>query len=332
VTPASAIFRGRRWLALLGACAVLRGAAAADPAPGATAGRPVVTVVPRPRPPERLAEERIVLRTICGDIVIALYPDVAPQTVQQMIRLAGAGVYDTTHFYRSDPQGYYLQLGDARNRLLPLTFIQQALIHPLPAEWGPLRHVRGAVSLAREPGRPDSALTSFLIIRQESTFLDKPGDTFTIFGRVEQGMAVVDALCSQRHSESGIPEVRLTVLQALVARPQQLPALALRGPQSPDGWLYSAGVAPITQANERLDWIASGGFLAVLLVATAAFWLARRLPGSRGACGLCLLLVSLSGYMLLLLLTPLSWTHAWLGVGLLALTLAIIRLLAFFDS
>jgi hypothetical protein len=27
-----------------------------------------------------------------------------------------------------------------------------------------------------------------------------------------------------------------------------------------------------------------------------------------------------------------SWTHVWLGVGLLALTLAIIRLLAFFDS
>ena len=231
--------------------------------------------------------------------MIALYPDAAPQTVKQMILLAGAGVYDTTHFFRIDPQGYYLQLGDARNRILPLTFMQQSLVHPLKAEWGPLRHVRGALSLAREPGKPDTALTSFLIVRKDARSLDKPGDTYTIFGRVEQGMEVVDALAASPHSAEGNPAVRLTVLQALVAGPQQLPALGLRPAQSPDWWLYNDHVAPVTAANERLDWIASGGFLTGLVLAVAAFFLARRLPGSRGACALCLLLVSLCGYMLL---------------------------------
>jgi peptidyl-prolyl cis-trans isomerase B (cyclophilin B) len=330
--PWTALSSGRRGLALLGACALLPLAAAAEPAPALTAAQQVVRVVPVPRPGDRLATERIVHRTIGGDIVIARYPDVAPQTVRQMILLAGSGVYDTTHFYRADPQGYYLQLGDARNRILPLSYLQQSLIHPLPAEWGHLRHVRGALSMARESGKPDTALTSFIIVRKDAPFLDKAGDTYTIFGRVEQGMDVVDALAGQPHSEDGIPQARLTVIQAVVAGPPQLPGLGLRGPLSPALWLYSAGVTPLTQANERLDWIASGGFVAVLLGALAAFWLARPLPGSRGACALCLLLVSLSGYMLLILLTPLSWTHAWLGVGLLALTLAIIRLLAFFDS
>jgi len=330
VTLRAALPPRRRRLALLAACALLPAAARAEPAPAPGPPPRVVTVVPRPT--DRLATERIVLRTICGDIVIALYPDVAPQTVRQIILLAGSGVYDTTHFFHVDPSGYYLQLADARNRILPLTFIQQSLIHPLRAEWGPLRHVRGALSLAREPGRPDTALTSFLILRKDAPFLDKPGDTYTIFGRVEQGMDVVEALSAGRHSADGTPEVRLTVLQALVAGPQQLPALGLRGPQSPDWWLYNAQVAPVTAANERLDWIAAGGFLSSLVLAVAAFFLARRLPGSRGACSLCLLVVSLCGYMLLVLLTPASWTHAWIGVGLLALTLAVIRLLAFFDS
>jgi hypothetical protein len=118
----------------------------------------------------------------------------------------------------------------------------------------------------------------------------------------------------------------------VTATEQELPGLGIRGPQPPDWVLYNARLAPIALANERIDWIASGGYVVILGAAVAVFLLARRLPGSRVACALCLLIVSLCGYMLLLLLTPISWTHVWLGVGLLALTLAIIRLLAFFES
>ena len=331
--PAPAQPLGRARLGLIGVLALLAAAVRADPTPTLPGPAQVVIMVPRrAAAPEPVARERIVLRTISGDIVIALYPDVAPQTVQQMLTLVKAGVYDTTHFFRIEPQGYYIQLADAHNRILPLTATQEAAIHPLRAEWGHLRHVRGALSLVRPAGQPDNGLTSFLILRKDAPFLDKAGDTYTIFGHVEQGMDVVDSLAEVRHSDDGTPEVRLTVLQAVAATPEELPRLALRGPQPPDWWLYSARVAPTTQANERLDWIASGGFLAVLATATVAFFLTRRLPGSRGPCALCLMVVSLSGYMVLILLTPASWTHAWIGAGLLALTLAVIRLLAFFDS
>ena len=332
MTPASAPLLRRAALGVLGLFALRLSADPGAPTPALPGPARVVTVVPRPAAPPRLAPERIVLRTIGGDIVLALYPGVAPETVQQLLLLTKAGVYDTTHFFRIEPNGYYLQLADARNRIIPLTPAQQALVHPLRAEWGPLHHVRGALSMVRPAGQPDGGLTSFLILRKDAPFLDKAGDTYTIFGRVEQGMDVVDALSGVRRADDGTPELRLTVLQAVAARPDGLAALGLRGPQPLDWWLYGARVAPVTLANERLDWIASGGFIAVMLAAALAFVLARRLPGSRGACGLCLMIVSLAGYMLLILLTPLSWTHIWLGVGLLALTLAIIRLLAFFDS
>ncbi len=222
----------RRWLARAGAALRLPGlvlalAAAVPAAPGAP--QVIVVLPPPPSAPPAPGPERIVLRTIGGDIVIALYPDVAPQTVRQMLLLTRVGVYDTTYFFRADPQGYYLQLSDARNRLLPLTAAQAALIHPLKAEWGRLRHVRGVVSMGRSPHQPDSALTSFMIIRKDAPFLDQPGDTYTIFGRVERGMDVVDALAGTKHDADGNPEFRLTILRALAVGAADLAALPLRG-------------------------------------------------------------------------------------------------------
>ncbi len=325
----------RRWFARAGAALRLPGlvlalAGALPAAPGAQ--QVIVVLPPPPSVPPAPGPERIVLRTIGGDIVIALYPGVAPQTVRQMLLLTRAGVYDTTYFFRADPQGFYLQLSDARNRLLPLTAAQAALIHPLKAEWGRLRHVRGVVSMGRSPHQPDSALTSFMIIRKDAPFLDQPGDTYTIFGRVERGMDVVDALAGTKHDADGNPEFRLTILRALALDPAGLAALPLRGVESIDTSLYTAQKPPVLPPSERLDWISAGAFGLILVLTLAAFILVRRLPGSRQPNALALMAMAVAGYMLLVLLTPVSWSHAWVGVGLLALTLAIIRLLAFFEG
>ncbi len=328
----------RRWFARAGAALRLPGlglalAAALPAAPGPAGAQQVIVVLP---PPVGAApvpgSQRIVLRTVGGDIVIALYPDVAPQTVRQMLLLTQAGVYDTTYFFRAEPQGYYLQLSDARNRLLPLSAAQAALIHPQKAEWGRLRHVRGVVSMGRSPHQPDSALTSFMILRKDAPFLDQPGDTYTIFGRVERGMDVVDALADTKHDADGNPEFRLTILRALAVSPAELAALPLRGVQSIDASLYTAQHPPVIPPSERLDWISAGAFVLIVVLTLAAFIFLRRRPGSRQPHALCLMAMAVAGYMLLVLLTPISWTHAWMGVGLLALTIAIIRLLAFFEG
>src|SRR5438309_9496606 len=96
----------------------------------------------------RVADERIVLRTVAGDIVLALYPEVAPQHVKHLLKLAEFGVYDTTHFFRIVP-GFVLQVSSASERVYPLGREQNALIRRLPAEFSKVPHRRGVLSMAR---------------------------------------------------------------------------------------------------------------------------------------------------------------------------------------
>src|SRR5262249_1517462 len=84
-----------------------------------------------------LAPPRIVLHTTLGDLVLALYPTVAPKHVEQVLRLVRLGVYDGTFFYRVDPS-FLAQISTAQTRPQPLTPEQAAAIHPLPAEFSDL--------------------------------------------------------------------------------------------------------------------------------------------------------------------------------------------------
>ena len=114
----------------------------------------------------RVDDDCVILHTIGGDVVIALYPDVAPEHVKQILQLVRLGVYDHTHFHRVEP-GFVIQLADVHQRPLPdtLTEAQEKAIHPLHAEFNAaIKHRRGIVSMARADGQPDSATTSFSII------------------------------------------------------------------------------------------------------------------------------------------------------------------------
>src|SRR6516165_7393641 len=79
-------------------------------------------------------DERVILRTSCGDLVLALYPDVAPKHVEQFLTLVRLGVYDGTCFHRIDP-GFVAQNAGAFDRRGALTPAQQAAIHKIPAEF-----------------------------------------------------------------------------------------------------------------------------------------------------------------------------------------------------
>ena len=57
----------------------------------------------------RVADERVILHTNAGDIVLALYPDAAPAHVAQFLKLVRLGVYDTTRFLRVIP-GFLVQI------------------------------------------------------------------------------------------------------------------------------------------------------------------------------------------------------------------------------
>jgi peptidyl-prolyl cis-trans isomerase B (cyclophilin B) len=139
--------------------------------------------------PQELAAYRAVLETSSGPIAIEFLVDKAPATVRQFMRLAAAGIYNSMAFHRVAP-GFVIQTGATASRTAPLTEKQQKLVHNLAPEFNDTKHVKGIVSMARGD-TPDSATTSFFICTGTSTALD---GQYTAFGRVVDGMAVVEAI------------------------------------------------------------------------------------------------------------------------------------------
>lgn len=166
----------------------------------------------------KVANERVVLVTDAGSIVIALYPDIAPKTVHQIMTLINAGVYHGTCFPRIE-KNFVLQLSAAESdRQPPLSSAEKSLIHPVPAEFSKLKHVRGIVSMAREDNDINSARTSFSILLGPAPHLD---EKYTIIGHVEYGMDVVDEL-AKAPTNGNKPLRRLRVLQAGLVTAEQL--------------------------------------------------------------------------------------------------------------
>jgi cyclophilin family peptidyl-prolyl cis-trans isomerase len=128
----------------------------------------------------RVAAERIVLRTNVGDMVLALYPDVAPRHTEQLLKLARMGVFDGVNFFRVEST-FVAQLSDARYKQPAPSPEQLEAVHPLQAEFSGLKHRRGTLSMARYDDRPDSGETSFSILLGDAPHLD---GKYTVFGQL----------------------------------------------------------------------------------------------------------------------------------------------------
>jgi cyclophilin family peptidyl-prolyl cis-trans isomerase len=157
----------------------------------------ITRVVIRDKPAERFLTEsaaqlgnyRGILDTSLGAIAIEFFPDKAPEHVRQFMRLADAGIYAGMAFHRVAP-GFVIQTGALNTKAAPLTERQQKLVRNLQPEFNDTKHVKGIVSMARGDD-PGSAQTSFFICTGTSTALD---GVYTAFGRVVDGMAVVEAI------------------------------------------------------------------------------------------------------------------------------------------
>ncbi len=136
----------------------------------------------------QLAGRRAVLETSAGAITIEFFADKAPEHVRNFLRLAQAGVFDGTAFHRV-VRGFVVQTG-ALNTRGPLAAKQQKYVHALQPEFNDTKHVKGVISMARGDD-PASATTSFFIVTGDAASLD---GKYTAFGRVVDGLAVVDAI------------------------------------------------------------------------------------------------------------------------------------------
>ena len=122
-------------------------------------------------------------------IKLELYPDKAPITVENFLKLVGEGFYDGLIFHRvikdfmiqgGDPTG--TGMGGAKDKIKG-----EFLINGVPNS---LSHERGVISMARAQN-PNSASSQFFIVHKDSTFLD---GQYAAFGRVTEGMDAVDEI------------------------------------------------------------------------------------------------------------------------------------------
>ena len=120
-----------------------------------------------------------------GTITVELDQKAAPITVQNFVNLAEAGFYTGLKFHRII-EGFMMQGGASENP--PASIVGEFASNGYE---NPLKHTRGAISMARTPA-PDSASSQFFIVHQDSPHLD--GD-YACFGYVTEGLEVVDAIC-----------------------------------------------------------------------------------------------------------------------------------------
>ena len=119
-----------------------------------------------------------------GDVVIKLRPDLAPGHVARITELAKDGFYDGVVFHRVI-NGFMAQGGDPTG-----TGGGGSDKPDIKAEFNAEPHVRGVCSMARTSA-PNSANSQFFICLDDARFLD---NQYTVWGVVESGMDVVDAL------------------------------------------------------------------------------------------------------------------------------------------
>jgi peptidylprolyl isomerase len=128
-----------------------------------------------------------------GKIVIDLLPDVAPNHVAQITKLAEEGAYDDVVFHRVI-DGFMAQTGDVkfgkRSGDTAMAGMGGSDLPDLKAEFSDRTFTRGMVGMARS-SNPDSANSQFFIMFDEAPFLN---GEYTIVGHVVSGMDVVDAI------------------------------------------------------------------------------------------------------------------------------------------
>lgn len=145
-----------------------------------------------------------------GDIVLKLYPDVAPNHVKNFTRLAQEKFYDGTTFHRVIP-GFMIQGGDPNSKSPDRsTHGMGGPEHRVKAEFSSKPHKRGVLSMARS-NDPDSAGSQFFICVADSHFLDWK---YTAFGEVVSGMEVADKIVNVKRDgrDNPLERVEMTVM------------------------------------------------------------------------------------------------------------------------
>ena len=141
-----------------------------------------------------------------GTVEIELLPDVAPQHVARIKKLARDGSYDDVVFHRVI-DGFMAQTGDVEHGQREGFNLRYAgtggSAYPdLPAEFSDIDYVQGIVGMARAQD-PNSANSQFFIMFADADFLT---GEYTVVGRVIDGQEVVNAIKKGSRAANGAVE------------------------------------------------------------------------------------------------------------------------------
>jgi len=285
--------------------------------------------------PTRIAPEHIIFSTTYGDLVFALYPDIAPLHVKQLLKLTRLGVFDSAQVMRVIP-GFIVQFSDTYRRLRPMTREQADAVTNIKGEFTTqIRHTRGRLTMARYDDKPDSATSSFSILLGDAPHLDS---AYTIFGEIISGGSVVNKILSVP-LKGETPSTRIIVNQAYVV--DDIDAYFQSHPIDPIdimGQVQTTQLAdepqdgkqksiPQHQINQLIAILLG----AIIMVSLLGVLLQKHLAQNR-LISLLLVNVLIGGFGLFMLLTPLTATSSWIGIVLFMGIFGLFRLMSRFEK
>ena len=140
--------------------------------------------------------------TYLGTINIELFPLIAPKATRNFDSLVIDNFFDSTAFHRVVP-GFVIQGGDPNSVSGPINTwgYGQPWQLNIPAEFSVVRHARGMIGAARDADT-NSANSQFYICVANAFSLD---GQYTVFGRVTQGMDIVDTIVSSPRDINDVP-------------------------------------------------------------------------------------------------------------------------------
>ena len=146
-----------------------------------------------------------------GIIELELYPEAAPKTVANFLKLANEGFYDGLIFHRVIP-GFMIQGGDPQGN--GMGGAKENVVGEFKANGfnNPIKHVRGVISMARAYN-PNSASSQFFIMHKDAPHLD---GQYAAFGKVVSGMEVVDEIAAVPTDYSDRPKIAMRMKRVYV--------------------------------------------------------------------------------------------------------------------
>ena len=158
--------------------------------------------------PAEMTNKQAVVTTTKGTFVIDLRPDLAPNQVGYFMKLARDGSYNGTTFHRVIRLGI-IQGGDPLSKdPAKAKLYGTGGLGVLKAEIGSEPATRGAVAAVLQPNKPDSGGAQFFVCVTDQPSLS---GKYTVFGRVSEGMDVVQAISETPATPEGMTTERVGI-------------------------------------------------------------------------------------------------------------------------